>query len=307
VAAVAAFVIWGLLTVYWKSLEHFNAFELVAQRIVWSSVLLAIIVTMSSSWRTLAALPASDKWRIGLAGGLITVNWTCYVYAVVHGRVIETALGYFMSPIALVGIGIAVLGERIRRAQIAAIALAATAVVVITLSYGRFPIFAVLIMASWSSYALLKRRVPLSATQSLTGETLAMLLPAVVVLIVLGARRSSIPHTADGWHVALVALSGVATVVPLTLFARAAKRVPFTVLGPLQYIIPTINFLLSVFAYHERLNAAKMAGFVLVWVGLAVFTVDNIRSANERAGGGGSAGDSVAATGDMAPATLGTT
>lgn len=278
--AIVAFTMWGLLTIYWKALEHFNAFELVAQRIIWSTIVLVVIITATKSWRTLTSLPAADKRRVVLAGVLITINWTCYVYAVVHNRVVETALGYFMSPIALVGIGVVVLGERLRRAQIAAIVLAAAAIVVISVSYGRFPIFAFVIMASWSLYALMKRQVPLSSTQSLAGETMAMVIPAIVVAGIMWGHSDSIPHSADGWHLLLVATTGVATVVPLVLFATAAKTVPFTLLGPLQYIVPSINFLLGVLAYHEKLDAAQFAGFMLVWVGLIIFTVDNMRFAS---------------------------
>ncbi len=283
IAAVSAFTLWGLLTIYWKALEHFNAFELVSQRIVWSSIVLAIVITATRSWRALTSLSAADKRRVALAGLLITINWTSYVYAVVHDRVVETALGYFMSPIALVAIGVIVLGEKLRRAQIAAIALAIAAVVVISVSYGRFPVFAFLIMASWSAYALLKRRVPLSPTQSLAGETMAMVIPAIVVAGVMWGHHDSIPHSADGWHLVLVALTGIVTVIPLTLFAVAAKHVPFTLLGPLQYIVPSINFLLGVLVYHEKLAGAQFAGFMLVWVGLVIFTIDNVRSARQRA------------------------
>jgi chloramphenicol-sensitive protein RarD len=277
-AAVAAFVIWGLLTIYWKALEGFNAFELIAYRITCSAVVLALLLTWRRDWRPLQAAVASRQTcvRLALAAVLITVNWTCYVWAVVHDRVIETALGYFMGPLGYILIGVVVFREHLRTAQRAAVGLALVAVVVLTWSYGRVPILALLIMVSWSLYGLLKRQVPLSGIQSLGGETFLLVLPALAVILLRRPAADSVASSASTWQLVLVALSGVATAVPLLLFAFAAKRVRFTLLGPLNYIVPTINFLLGVFLYHEAVDATRLAGFSLVWVGLALVTVDNV-------------------------------
>jgi chloramphenicol-sensitive protein RarD len=278
IAAVAAFSLWGMLTVYWKALEEFDAFELIAYRIVCSATVLAVLLTWRRDWRPLRLALATPRTclRLAVAAAMITVNWTCYVFAVVHDRVIETALGYFMGPLGYILIGVVVFREHLRRAQQAAVALALVAVVVLTWSYGRVPILALLITISWSLYGLLKRQVPLSGIQSLGGETLILFVPALTAILLRRPAADSIPSSATGWQLLLLGLSGVATAVPLLLFAFAAKRVRFTLLGPLNYIVPTINFLLGVFAYHEAVDATRLAGFALVWVGLALVTVDNV-------------------------------
>ncbi len=277
-AAVAAFVIWGLLTIYWKALEGFNAFELIAYRITFSAVVLALLLSIGRNWAPLRAAAASPQLclRIALAGVLITVNWTSYVWAVVHDHVIETALGYFMGPLGYILIGVVVFREHLRTAQRVAVGLAVVAVVVLTWSYGRIPVLALLIMVSWSLYGLLKRQVPLSGVQSLGGETFVLLAPAIAVIVLRAPSADSVASSATTWQIVLIALSGVATAIPLLLFAFAAKRVRFTLLGPLNYIVPTINFLLGVFVYHEAVDATRLAGFALVWVGLALVTIDNV-------------------------------
>jgi chloramphenicol-sensitive protein RarD len=278
IAAVAAFVIWGLLTIYWKALEGFGAFELIAYRITFSAIVLALLLTVRHDWQPLRAAAASRATciRLALAAVLITVNWTSYVWAVVHDHVIETALGYFMGPLGYILIGVVVFREHLRAAQRAAVVLALVAVVVLTWSYGRVPILALLIMVSWSLYGLLKRQVPLSGVQSLGGETFVLVLPAIAVIVLRAPAADSVASSATTWQLVLIALSGVATAVPLLLFAFAAKRVRFTLLGPLNYIVPTINFLLGVFVYHEAVDATRLAGFALVWAGLALVTIDNV-------------------------------
>ncbi len=201
--------------------------------------------------------PPSPTGHVGdphrLAAALLTANWTAYVYAVVHERVIETALGYFMAPLGTMVLGIIVLKERPSAAQKVAIVLAAVAVVELTLSYGRPPIAALVMAVSWSVYGLLKRRVPLAAVDRFAAESFVLVIPALIVVAVTAGVSDSIPRTATAAELALVSLSGVATAVPLILFAFAAARVPFTLLGPLQYLVPTINFLLGWALYDEEL------------------------------------------------------
>lgn len=176
-------------------------------------------------------------------------------------------------------LGILVLHERPTRLQHFALACAVAAVVVLTISYGRVPGVALLIAASWSLYGLLKRQVPLSAVESLAGETFVLALPALAVLLVVAGRDDSIPATASAGSWVLIALTGVVTAVPLLLFAVAAQRLPFTVLGPLQYLVPTINFLLGWLVYDEALPIDRLIGFAIVWVGLAAIAFDRIQVA----------------------------
>ena len=279
-AAVVAYTIWGLLTIYWKQLGDFNALELIGWRIVTASIVMIVVISIRRRWATIRAVFADGRLmlRIAAAAALLTANWSAYVYAVLHDRVIETALGYFMAPLGTMALGILVLKERPSTAQRAAMALAGVAVVVLTISYGRPPFSALIIAITWSLYGLLKRQVPLSAVESLAAETFVLLVPAIVVAAVMAGRSGSIPRTADLGEFALVSLAGFATVVPLTLFAFAAPRVPFTILGPLNYLVPTINFLLGWLFYDEDMPWSRLVGFGVVWAALAVITFDRVRS-----------------------------
>jgi chloramphenicol-sensitive protein RarD len=282
---VAAYVVWGSLTIYWKALEGLNPFELIGARIVSSFVLLSIVLSATHRWRGLAPLRGDRALlgRVALAAVLLTGNWTAYVYAVVHDNVMETALGYFIAPLGSVLLGVVVLGEKVRPAQRVAVGLAALAVIELTVAYGRVPLIAVIIAVSWSFYGLLKRQVPLGPFESLTGETALLLVPAVGALLVPAAAGHGLAAQATSPQLVLLVLSGVATTVPLLLFAAAAKRVELVTLGTMQYIVPSINFLLGVFLYHEELDASRLVGFALVWAGLLIYTVDSIRQPRQLA------------------------
>lgn len=298
-AGIAAYLIWGLLTLYWKQLADFDPFELIAWRILFSSVVMATVITVRHRWAVLAAALRSGRLllRLTLAAVLLTVNWTSYVYAVVNDRVIETALGYFMAPLGTMLLGIVVLKERPRFWQWVALACAVVAVVVLSISYGRPPLIALLIAVSWSFYGLLKRQIPLTAIESLAGETFVLIVPAIIVAALLAGADDAIPTVATGGEWALIALTGVGTAVPLLLFAVAAQRVPFTILGPLQYLVPTINFALGWLVYDEALPADRVVGFAIVWLALAATAVDQVMAAR--------ANRPIEGTGDRSPVTQG--
>ena len=286
-AGIVAYVVWGLLTIFWKQLSAFDAVELIGWRVLFATVVMAAIVTARGRWSVLTAALRTPTVlaRLTLAALLLTANWTCYVIAVTDGRVLETALGYFMAPLGTMVLGIVVLHERPTTLQRLAMACGAVAVVVLTVSYGRPPVLALVIAVSWSLYGLLKRQVPLSAVESLAGETFVLLVPAIAVVAVLAAGSGSIPATATAADWALVTLTGAVTAGPLLLFAVAAQRVPFTILGPLQYLVPTINFLLGWLLYHESIPAVRLLGFALVWLALAATTIDRLRAAAPPEGG----------------------
>lgn len=278
-AGTGAYALWGLLTVYWHELDGFDAFELIGWRIIMSAVVMGVVLTVTGRWSFLASV-IHDRRLLGRVVGaalLLTVNWTAYVYAVVHGRVIETSLGYFIAPVGTMLVGVYVLGERMRRTQWITIALATVAIVVLTASYGRVPYLALMIAGSWTVYGYLKKQVKMTPIDGMAAEVFVLLVPAVVVVIALAGRTGSIPSTASTTQITLLAFSGLVTIVPLTMFAFSAHRVPLNILGPLQYLVPTINFLLGWLVYGEDLPAARLAGFALVWVGLAILTADSLR------------------------------
>ena len=271
---------WGLLTVYWKQLHGFDPFELIGWRLASSSVVMLALVAWRGRLGALrrAITDGATRWRLMVAGVLLTVNWTSYLWAVVNDRVLETALGYFMAPLGTMLLGVTVLHERPTTAQRLAIGCAGISVVVLTVSYGRLPLAALLIALSWSTYGLVKRSMAVSSIEGFTGETLVMLLPAVVVIGVTWSGDASVANVAGGGDWVLVAGTGVITAAPLVLFGFAARLVPFAILGALQYIVPTINFLLGWLAYGERLPAARLVGFAFVWIALAAITVEQIDS-----------------------------
>jgi chloramphenicol-sensitive protein RarD len=278
VAGVVCFTLWGLLTVYWKQLTRFDPLELVGWRIVSSATIMAVVLTVTRRWPRLKPVLRDRRLlgRVVLAALLLATNWTTYVWAVVHGHIIDTALGYFLGPLGTIAIGVWLFGEPLRRLQKVAVGFAVAAVVVLTAGYGRFPVVAVLLATSWMLYGILKRQVPLNPIESMSAESFIALVPAIVTVIALTGNDGSVVATADTREVLMVAGTGIVTVVPLMLFAWSAQRVPFTLLGPMQYVIPSINFLLGWAVYHEEMSPSRLAGFALVWAGLVLITVDTV-------------------------------
>lgn len=279
VAGVAAYLVWGTLTLYWRHLEEFDAVELIGWRVICSAAIMAIVLSVGHRWQHLRLI-LIDRRLLGsvvLCALILTINWTTYVWAVVHDHVIETALGYFLAPLGTMAVGVIVLHEKLSRAQEFVFVLALVAVGILTFSYGRVPWLALIIATSWVTYGYLKKHVPLTPVESMAAESFIVVVPAIIAVSVLAGRATSIPHTASTAQFMLVLCSGLATIVPLTLFAYAAQRMPLTVIGPLTYIVPSINFCLGWLVFHEELPPSRVAGFALVWVGLAIATVDAAR------------------------------
>ena len=278
-AAIFAYTLWGLLTIYWKQLTGLDALELIGWRVMTAAAVMAAIVTALARWPVVVGALRDRRLllRIALASGLLTVNWTTYVWAVVNDRVIETALGYFLAPLGTMALGVTLLGESLTPLKRASIGCAGIAVVVLTLSYGRVPWIALLLAGTWSWYGLTKRRVPLDPIESLTSELLVLGVPAIALVAVGWLRTDGIPSQAVGIDWAFLLGSGAITALPLLMFAYAAQRVPFTLLGPTNYLVPLINFLLGWLAFGEELPAPRVVGFGLVWLALALVTIDMIR------------------------------
>jgi len=279
-SGLSAYLLWGFITIYWKLLDDFNAFELIGWRIVTAVILLiALVVAQRSVSPVLAALMKPRMLvRVSVAAVMLVANWTLYVWAVVNEHIMETALGYFIAPLFTSILGVVVLGERLRTLQKTALAFAVAAVVVLTFSYGRPPFIALAIAASWAVYGLLKKQVPLRPVESLTAETIVLMPLAVVLMVWSFSRDAGIPNTASTMEFVLVLFTGLITAVPLLLFAHSALRLPLTIIGPLQYLVPVINFLLGWLMYDEPLDSARFVGFVLVWLGLACSLADTMRT-----------------------------
>jgi len=285
-AGVAAYGIWGLFPLYFHHLDPASPLEVLCHRILWSLLVVAAILGRERDlawWRTLRT-SRPMLLRSAAAAALIGTNWLVYIWAVDNGNVLEAALGYFVNPLVTVMLGVVLLGERLRRIQWCAVALGGAAVVVLTAAYGRVPWVALTLALTFAGYGFLKKQIPLTAPQSLAAET-ALLTPlALVLLTVLEVNGNAVFGQQGVGHTALLAAAGPVTAIPLILFASSARRIPLTLLGLLQYLTPTGQFLLAVFVFHEQLSAARWVGFVLVWIALMVLSVDLVRRAPRFAG-----------------------
>ncbi len=278
---VACYLLWGLFPLYWPLLEPAGSIEILAHRIVWSLLVVATVLAVTRSWAWIRPLLADRATlaRMALAAVLIAVNWATYIWGVNNEHVVETSLGYFINPVVTVLIGVLVLHERLRPVQWVAIGLGTVAVVVLAVDYGRPPWIALTLAFSFGTYGLLKKQVGVTvgAVQSLTVETAVLFVPALTFLVVLDARGDGqLGHSGLG-HGLLLASAGIATAVPLLFFASAARRIPLSTLGLLQYLAPVLQFLTGVLLYDEPMPASRLVGFALVWAALAVLTFDGLR------------------------------
>jgi chloramphenicol-sensitive protein RarD len=273
----AAYVMWGLFPLYWPLVDAASPLEILAHRIVWSLLLLLVILRVRGRLSGLLRLPRRSLAYLGVAGVLIAVNWGTYIYGVTSEQVVETSLGYFIGPLVTVLVAVAFLGERLRPAQWAALSLAAVAVVVLTLDYARLPWIALTLAFSFAAYGLLKKKADVGAAESLTVETLVLIVPALGYLLLLDAAGTGTFGRLSTTHSLLLAGAGVVTVLPLLAFSGAATRIPLATLGLLQYLGPTLQFAIGVFLYGEPMPPTRLVGFVLVWVALALFTAEGLR------------------------------
>jgi chloramphenicol-sensitive protein RarD len=273
-----AYVLWGAFPLYWPLLEPAGAIEILAHRVLWSLVTMAIIVLALRRTSQLRAIARNRRVRtlLAVAAAVVSVNWATYIWGVNHGHVVETSLGYFINPLVTVLMGVLILGERLRPLQWVAMGVAAGAVVVLTADYGRVPWVALVLAFSFGSYGLCKKTANVGATESLAFET-AVIAPVAAVYVGYLASTGQSDFAAHGaGHALLFATTGLVTAVPLICFGAAATRVSMVSLGLLQYLAPILQFALGVLWFHEDMPAGRWAGFVLVWLALAVFTVEAV-------------------------------
>lgn len=277
--AGGAYLLWGVLPLYFLLLQPTGAWEVVAWRVLLSFGFCLLLLTITRGWTAFLAIVRSPRllgWT-AVAGLLIYVNWQVFVLGTLSGNVVETSLGYFINPITTVLLGVFVLKERIRRLQWAAIGIAGAAVVVIVVAYGAFPWIALSLTASFGLYGLIKKRIgpAVDAVSGLTLESFWLIPIAVVQLVVVATTPAGLTMGSNGWpHAVLLAFAGVATAVPLLLFAAGTRRVDLTVIGMLQFLTPILQFVIGVAVLHEPMPPERWVGFVLVWLAIAVFVVD---------------------------------
>ncbi|MFJ1649001.1 EamA family transporter RarD [Streptomyces sp. NPDC088258] len=283
---VGAYVMWGLVPLFWPLLQPAEAMEILAHRMVWSLgvVVIALLALRRWGWiRELLRQPRKIA-LIAVAASTITVNWGVYIWAVNSGRVVEASLGYFINPLVTIALGVLLLKERLRAAQWAAVGIAVVAVLVLALGYGRPPWISLVLACSFATYGLFKKKINLGGLESLAAETAVLFLPALGYLVWLSATGAATIGSQGPGHVALLASTGLVTAVPLICFGAAAIRVPLSMLGLLQYLAPVFQFLLGITYFHEAMPAERWAGFSLVWLALTILTWDALRTARRNRG-----------------------
>ncbi|OIK00053.1 EamA family transporter RarD [Streptomyces colonosanans] len=301
----AAYGMWGLVPLFWPLLKPAGAMEILAHRMVWSLVLVALVLLVMRRWAWAGELLRQPRKLalITVAAAVITVNWGVYIWAVNSGHVVEASLGYFINPLVTIAMGVLILKERLRPVQWAAVAVGFAAVVVLTLGYGRPPWISLCLAFSFATYGLVKKKVNLGGIESLAAETAVQFLPALAYLLWLSAHGDSTFTDHGSGHAALLAATGVVTALPLVCFGAAAIRVPLSTLGLLQYLAPVFQFLLGILYFHEAMPPERWAGFALVWLALSLLTGDALRTARRAArmlGDGLAAPGTTVASGDTA-------
>ena len=285
-AGFAAYGLWGLFPLYFDQLAPAGAWEILAHRVLWTFVFCALGLTVVRGWAGVTSVLRQPRvaGTLAVAGVIVTANWGIYVWAVVNGQVVDAALGYFINPLVTVALAVLVLHERLRPGQIVALSIGAAAVIVLIAGYGRVPWIAIGLALTFGVYSLAKNRVGPHATPlaGLALET-STLTPVAIVFIVWLQATGTGTLTGNGpLHTWLLLLSGVVTALPLLLFAAAARRISLTMIGLLQYIMPTCQFLIGVLVNREIMPPTRWAGFALIWCALIALTWDSIRSARGR-------------------------
>ncbi len=283
---LGAYVLWGVFPLYFLLMQPSPALEVLLHRVLWSVVVCGVLLTVMRSWRGIRVVLASRRSMLLLtaAAVLIAVNWFVYIYGVTSGQVVQTALGYYVNPLVTVLLGVVVLRERLRPAQWVAVGVGTVAVAVLAVAYGGVPWIALTLAVSFGLYGLMKNRLgrDVGAVHSLSVETAVLTLPALGALVWLHASGQATFGTEGTVHALLLASTGVATAVPLLLFAAAASRIPLSTVGLLQYVTPSLQLLVGVAVLHEPMPPVRWVGFALVWLALAVLTADTLRSAGRK-------------------------
>jgi chloramphenicol-sensitive protein RarD len=284
ILGLAAYAAWGVLPLYFKALANVGPVEIVAHRILWSLVLLTLLAAVLGRWPTIRAAIASPRLALTLllTATLIAINWTVYIYAVVSGHVLEGSLGYYLNPLVNVLLGVAFLNERLSRLQAGAVALAGAGVAILALGAGSALWISLTLAASFASYGFVRKVAAVDAFEGLYVETLFLAPPALAWIGWLAAHHQSSFAVTVRTDLLLV-LGGAVTAIPLLLFTAAAKRLPYSTLGFLQYVAPSLQFLIAVALFGEPLTPSHLFCFALIWTALAVFLVEGFRAGRSRA------------------------
>ena len=276
---VGAYVIWGSLPIYWRWLEQATAFEILANRGIWSLVVCVIFLAFQRQLRSTFTLMRNSKtfFTLALSSFLLTLNWGIYIWSVSVDRVVEASLGYYMTPLVVVFFGVFILKEKLRTTQKLSLGLAAIGVAILTFAFGQLPLVAFGLALSWGSYSLIKKRLDAGSLETLSVEMLFALIPSGIYMFYLMSNNKA-EFGSDLWFSLIIMTTGLVTIVPLLMFNSAATTLPLTLLGLLGYINPTIMFLVGFIVFHEPLTFSKIFGFIFIWSALILLGIDMYRS-----------------------------
>jgi chloramphenicol-sensitive protein RarD len=277
-AGIGAYTLWGLFPIYWRLLENDPAIEILAHRMVWSLVFVAVILTLRREWDWLRQAMGNRRTMVvyTLAAILLSLNWYTYIWAVNSGYVVEASLGYFINPLVNFLLGVIFLGEKLRRGQVVAVILAVLGVVYLTVNYGSLPWISLVLAFTFAMYGLIKKTAALDSMHGFSLETIVLFLPALGYLLY--RETSGIgAFVNQGWVVTLLLImAGPVTSIPLLLFGYSARKIPLSMLGFIQYITPTMQFLLGVFVYFEPFPKARLMGFCIIWLALMLYSLEGV-------------------------------
>jgi chloramphenicol-sensitive protein RarD len=275
--ALGAYALWGLFPIYWKWLHDVPAIQVIGHRIGWSFIMLMIVILATGQWKKIRSVLTRRVLGIYLVSGLLlSANWLIYVWGVNAGHIVEASLGYFINPLFSVLLGVIFLRERLRPSQWIPVGLATLGVIYLTWTYGSLPWIALSLAFTFGFYGLVKKTAPLGSLYGLTLETGLVFLPALGYLIFAeGTGQGAFGHSGSVSALLMVG-SGVVTIIPLLMFASAARRIPLTMIGIMQYVAPTLQFLIGVLIYKEPFASAQMIGFSMVWIALIVFWMEGV-------------------------------
>ncbi len=276
---LSAYLLWGLFPLFWPLLEPANPLEILACRIVFCFVIVAVLLAARRELGGIRRLERGTVLRLCAAGIAIAVNWGVYIWGVNNGHVIETSLGYFINPLVTIGLGVVILHERLRAVQWTAVGLGVVAVAVLSFDYGSPPWIALTLACSFATYGFLKKGAHATPPEGLLIEGAVTSVPALVLLatLALAGQATFVGHAANIGHVVLLISAGPVTAVPLLFFAGAATRLPLSTMGLLQYVTPVMQFAIGVLILHETTSFALLCGFALVWIALAILGFDGVR------------------------------
>ena len=276
---VGSYILWGLFPLYWPLLQPASPLEIVSHRAVWTLVFCLIVLALAKQLHSTIAIVKKPKIMAALflTTILVSINWLTYIWATNNGHVVEAALGYYINPLIIIAFGVLLLREKMRPLQWLAVGIAVVGVAILTFDYGRLPWVAIALALSWGTYGLVKKKLDLGALEGLTIETLISLVPYAGYLIYLGNQGTGQFGQSTGLTILLIS-AGAVTAIPLLLFNGSTTRLPYSTIGLLQYIAPTIQFAIGVWVLHEDMPVARWIGFLVIWLALTALAIDLVRS-----------------------------